>query len=158
LPDIGDLKETSMLDRHLIGKPLGTRTIAVESGRLRFFAKAIGETDPIYFDPAAARAAGHRALPVPPTFLFCLEIDAFDSIGTAALTGLDAARILHGEQEFTYHAMAYAGDTLTFDIRIADVYEKKGGALDFLVKETRVTDEQGKHVADLRGVVVQRNI
>lgn len=146
-----------MLDRNLIGKPLGTRTIAVEKGRLRFFAKVIGETDPIYFEEVAAQAAGHRSVPVPPTFLFCLEIDAFDSIGTAALTGLDAARILHGEQEFVYHAMAYAGDTLTFDIRIADVYEKKGGALDFLVKATRVTNQHGQHVADLRGIVVQRN-
>lgn len=146
-----------MLDRKLIGQPLGTRTIAVEKGRLRFFAKAIGETNPIYLDEATARAAGHRSLPVPPTFLFCLEIDAFDSIGTAALTGLDAARILHGEQEFIYHAMSYAGDVLTFDIKITDVYEKKGGALDFLVKETRVTDQSGRHIADLRGTVVQRN-
>lgn len=146
-----------MLDRNMIGKHLGTRTIAVERGRLRFFAKAIAETNPVYLDDAAAQAAGHRALPVPPTFLFCLEIDAFDSIGTAALTGLDGARILHGEQQFTYHAMAYAGDTLTFDIKVADVYEKKGGALDFLVKDTRVTNQHGTHIADLRGIVVQRN-
>lgn len=146
-----------MLEKTLIGKPLGTRSITVEKGRLRFFAKVIGEVNPIYFDEAEAKAAGHPSVPVPPTFLFCLEIDAFDSIGTAALTGLDAARILHGEQEFIYHAMAHAGDTLTFDIKIADVYDKKGGALDFLVKETRVTNQDGRHIADLRGIVVQRN-
>lgn len=146
-----------MLDKQLIGKPLGTRTIDVEKGRLRLFSKVIGETNPIYLDEKAAQALGHRSVPVPPTFLFCLEIDAFDSIGTAALTGLDAARVLHGEQEFIYHAMAYAGDTLTFDIKISDVYEKKGGALDFLVKETRVTNQDGQHVADLRSIVVQRN-
>jgi len=146
-----------MLDRNMIGKRLGTRTIDVEKGRLRLFAKVIGETDPVYSDESAARAAGHRSLPVPPTFLFCLEIDAFDSIGTARLTGLEASRILHGEQQFVYHAMAYAGDTLTFDVTVADVYEKKGGALDFLVKDTRVTNQDGVHVADLRAIVVQRN-
>jgi acyl dehydratase len=146
-----------LLDKNLIGQSLGTRSIAVEPGRLRFFAKVIGETDPVYLDEAAARAAGHPALPVPPTFLFCLEIDAFDSIGTARLTRLEESRILHGEQRFTYHAMAYAGDTLTFDLTIADVYQKKGGALDFLVKDTRVTNQHGRHIADLRSIVVQRN-
>jgi acyl dehydratase len=146
-----------MLDKGMIGKHLGTRALDVEKGRLRYFAKVIGETNPVYFDEAAARAAGHRSIPVPPTFLFCLEIDAFDSIGTAKLTGLDAARILHGEQQFVYHRMACAGDTLTFEIKVADVYEKKGGALGFLVKETRVTDQDGVHIADMRGIVVQRN-
>lgn len=146
-----------MIDRNLIGQPLGTRTLTVEQGRVRFFAKVIGETNPIYVDEVAAKAAGHRALPVPPTFLFCLESEAFDSAGTAKLTKLDPARILHGEQQFTYHAMAYAGDTLTFDVKVADIYEKKGGALEFLVKETRVTDQDGKHIADLRAIVVQRN-
>ncbi|MET0986561.1 MAG: MaoC family dehydratase N-terminal domain-containing protein [Steroidobacteraceae bacterium] len=146
-----------MIDRNLIGQSLGTRTLAVEEGRLRFFAKVIGETNPIYTDAAAAHQAGHRAVPVPPTFLFCLESDAFDSVGTAKLTKLDPARILHGEQQFEYHAMAYAGDTLTFDVKVADIYEKKGGVLEFLVKETRVTDQGGKHIADLRAIVVQRN-
>lgn len=146
-----------MIDKEMIGKRLGTRTIEVEKGRLRFFARVIGETDPIYADEAAARAQGHRSVPVPPTFLFCLEIDAFDSIGTAQLTGLDASRILHGEQQFVYHRMAYAGDVLTFDVTVADVYQKKGGALDFLVKDTRVTRQDGAHIADLRGIVVQRN-
>jgi acyl dehydratase len=46
--------------------------------------------------------------------------------------------VLHGEQEFRYHRMAYAGDELTARARFTDVYSKKGGALQFLVKETTV--------------------
>ncbi|MNP17480.1 hypothetical protein D3C76_1099140 [compost metagenome] len=53
--------------------------------------------------------------------------------------------------------MAHAGDTLRFDVRIADIYDKKGGALEFVVRETRVTNQHGEHVADLRSVLVQRN-
>ncbi|MNF18911.1 hypothetical protein D3C76_1849070 [compost metagenome] len=49
-----------------------------------------------------------------------------------------------------------AGDTLTFDTRIVDVYEKKGGALQFVVNETRVTNQDGEHIADVRGTLVQR--
>ena len=128
----------------------------VERGRLRFFAKAIGETDPVYTDETAARAAGHPSLPVPPTFLFCLEMERPEPFAWFPLVGLDLARILHGEQMFTYYAMAYAGDTLHFDSRITDIYSKKGGALEFLVKDTRVINQQGVHVADLRSVTIQR--
>ncbi len=53
--------------------------------------------------------------------------------------------------------MAYAGDTLHLQARITDIYEKKGGALDFVVRETRVTNQDGELVADLRSVLVQRN-
>jgi len=146
-----------VLDKSLIGRSLGERSITVEKGRLRFFANVIGESNPVYLDENAAWQAGHPSLPVPPTYLFCLEMEAFGSVGTAALTGMDAGRILHGEQQFEYHSPAYAGDDLTFSVSIEDVHEKKGGALDFLVKKTRVTRQDGLHIADLRSVVVQRN-
>ena len=52
------------------------REVVVETGFLKFFARATGEANPIYFDEAAARAAGHPALPAPPTYLFSLAIGA----------------------------------------------------------------------------------
>lgn len=146
-----------MADKSLIGRSIGVTTADVEKGRLRFFAKAIGETDPVYTDEAAAKAAGYRALPVPPTFLMCLESEGRNPQAIVEeVMGFDLGRILHAEQEFTYHAMAFAGDTLTFDTRIVDVYEKKGGALTFVVQETRVTNQAGVHIADLRSSLVQR--
>ena len=71
--------------------------------------------------------------------------------------GIRPDRILHGEQSFDYHRMAYAGDTLHFKTTIADIYDKKGGALEFVVRETRVANQDGEHVADLRSVLVYRN-
>jgi acyl dehydratase len=53
--------------------------------------------------------------------------------------------------------MAFAGDTLTFEQRIADIYAKKGGLLEFIVRETRVTNQHGTHVADLHGITVVRH-
>ena len=146
-----------MLDRQYIGHTMPKFSATVEKGRLRFFAKAIGETDPVYTDEAAAQAAGHPGLPVPPTFLFCLEMESPDPAAIRNLLGLDYRRLLHGEQGFTYHRMAYAGDVLTFEQRIEDIYDKKGGALEFVVRQTRVSNQRGEHVADLRSVTVQRN-
>jgi acyl dehydratase len=145
-----------MIDKRFIGKVIPPFSAVAELGQLRFFAKATGETNPIYFDESAARDAGHATLPLPPTFLFSLELQQPDT-GWRDELGIQLARILHGEQSFTYHRLAYAGDTLRFETRIADIYDKKGGALEFVVRETRVTNQRAEHVADLRSVLVQRN-
>lgn len=111
----------------------------VERGRLRFFAQTIGLTDPIYTDVEAARQAGHRDLPVPPTFLGnSLELEMANPLGWLAELGGDLTKTTHAEQSFTYHALAYAGDSLVLERRIVDVYTKKGGALEFVVKQTDV--------------------
>ena len=146
-----------MIDKRFIGHVMPTFSAVVEAGRLRFFAKATGQTDPLYSDEAAARAAGHPGLPVPPTFLFCLEMERPDPAAIRNLLGMDYRSLLHGEQGFTYHAMAYAGDTLTFEQRIEDIYDKKGGALEFVVRTTRVTNQHQQLVAELRCVTVIRN-
>ncbi|MEM5430336.1 MaoC family dehydratase N-terminal domain-containing protein [Cupriavidus oxalaticus] len=145
-----------MADQSLIGSKLSHGTIDVEKGRLRFFAKAIGETDPIYTDESAARDDGHPALPVPPTFLFCLNSEVGELSKTLEVLQMDLGRVLHAEQVFDYHRMAYAGDVLHFETRVSDVYDKKGGALHFVVQETRVTNQKGEHVADLRSTLVER--
>ena len=145
-----------MIDKKHIGMKLPVYKATAEAGQLRFFAKAIGETNPIYLDESAARDAGHPGLPLPPTFLFSLEFQIPSNAWRDAL-GIITSRILHGEESFHYHRMAYAGDTLQFETHIADIYSKKGGALSFVVKETRVSNQRGEHVADLRSVIVHKN-
>ena len=146
-----------MIDKRHIGTVLPTFTTTVSAQRLRFFAKATGQDDPVYIDEAAAKAAGHPALPLPPTFLLCLESESPHATATRELLGLDYRRLLHGEQGFVYHAVAHAGDTLSFEPRIADIYDKKNGALEFVVRETRVSNQHGELVAELRAVTVMRH-
>lgn len=146
-----------MIDRKHIGYASPRCTIEVEKGRLRLFAKAIGETDPIYTDEQAARAAGYRALPVPPTFLFCLEMERPDAYAWFDHLGLPLTKALHAEQHFSYHRMAFAGDLLSFDSRIADIYDKKGGLLEFVVQDNVITNQYDERIAEFRRVVVIRN-
>lgn len=146
-----------MLDKNYIGHELTRFSVDVEKGRLRFFAKATGQKDPVYIDEAAAKDAGYPSLPVPPTFFFCLDMEGPKPTEARDLLGIDVAKLLHGEQGFTYHAMAFAGDRLSFAGRIVDIYDKKGGALEFLVVETDVTNQRGELVAKLRRSTVVRN-
>ena len=145
-----------MIDKKHIGTKLTPFSVAVEKAQLRAFAKATGQTDPVYLEETAARAAGHRSLPVPPTYLFCLEMTSPNPQEIYELLGIDYGRVLHGEQHFVYHHPVFAGDTLSFVPVIADIYDRKDGALEFVVWETCVETEQGTHVADLRSVMVVR--
>ena len=127
--------------------------VTVERGRLALFARVTGQTDPVYTEVAAARAAGHRDLPVPPTFLFGLELERPDPFGYLADLGIDLRQVLHGRQAFAYHAMAYAGDTLTLRSHIADVISRN--TLQILVRQTGVTRD-GELIADMGSTIVVR--
>jgi len=128
----------------------------VECDRLRFFAQVTGEENPLFRDEAVAQARGYPSLPLPPTFLFCLEMAGPRPMEVYERLGVNYAHVLHGEQHFVYHRLAFAGETLHFKPRIADLYEKKGGALGFIVWETRVEAGDRTPVADLRSVVIAR--
>jgi hypothetical protein len=141
----------------MIGTALPATELAIDSGRLRFFAKAIGETDPVFSDPAAAKVAGYPALPVPPTFLFSIELERPDPFDWVSALGIDLRHVLHGEQRFVYHSQAFAGDVVTAMPKIVDIYTKRGGALEFVVKDSAVVRADGSAVADLKSVLVVRN-
>jgi hypothetical protein len=147
-----------VIDRSFIGLQLAPIVAHVEKGRLRAFVRAIGETDPVYFDTTAARQAGFRDIPVPPTYPFCLEmLDADDPFELFKRMGIPLAKVLHGEQSFTYHATICAGDRLTMSARVVDIYDKKKGALEFIVQDAEGRDENGQLMVELRRVVVIRN-
>ncbi|SEC77477.1 Acyl dehydratase [Rhizobiales bacterium GAS188] len=147
-----------MVDQSAVGHSFTPVTAHVEPGRLRYFFDTIGERNPLYRDAKAAEAAGYAGVPIPPTYLFCLEMmDAERPFEFLEALNIDLARVLHGEQRFTYHAPVTVGDTLTFESRVTDVADKKGGALTLVIVETKVTNEAGLHVADTARTIVVRN-
>jgi acyl dehydratase len=139
-----------------VGSTTAPVTVTVERGRLRLFAKAIGQTDPVYVDVDVARAAGHPDLPVPPTYLFGLELERPDPFRWVRDLGVDMDTVLHGTQAFSYHAMTYAGDELTVQSTITGVHSKKGGALELVDRRSEVT-RSGELVAVLEQTIVVRN-
>lgn len=147
-----------MIGRADIGREFAPVVTEVDGARLRDFVGAIGERDAPFADSPAARAAGSHDAAIPPTYLFCLEMmGSARPLGTLEALGIDIARILHVEQRFEYFAPVCAGDTLTFRSRVADVFQKKGGALTFVVQATDVADEHGISVATMRRTIVVRN-
>lgn len=146
-----------MIDKKFIGHQLPPSVLMVDRTRLQFFAKAIGETDPVYTDLTAARAAGYPDLPAPPTFLFAAELDSGANMQLLADLDIPLSKLLHGEQSFRYRQAVCAGDTVTVHSSISDIYDKKGGKLEFVVKNSRATNQRGELVAELGTVLVVRH-
>jgi acyl dehydratase len=146
-----------MIDKKWIGHELPPSTLTIDRTRLRFFAKAIGETQPMYTEVEAACAAGYTDLPAPPTFIIAAELDSGATDRLLADLGIPLSKLLHGEQGYTYHAPVVAGDTVTLRSKVTDIYDKKGGALEFVVKVSRATNQHDDLVAEMRSVLVCRN-
>lgn len=147
-----------MIDEKFIGYELPARKVVVERGQLKLFCKAIGESNSIYLEETAAREAGFAGLPVPPTFPMSLSLLAEPASSEVyEAMGVDKTKLLHGEQEFRYLSPIYVGDELSLRCKISDIYQKNDGALEFIVYDTVLLNQQDKPVVEMQSVTVVRN-
>lgn len=121
----------------LIGREFPPFEMPVERGKIREFAKALLDDNPIYTDPLYAKSSEFSRNLAPPTFA---ATKAFwrRAESLSELAGLDPRFRLHGEEEYEYYQPVSAGDVLTAYTKITDAYErtgKRGGKMTFIVLE-----------------------
>jgi acyl dehydratase len=144
------------MDPSAAGKTFPPYEFRVERGKIKEFADAIGDPNPVYRDPAAAAKAGFPGIPAPPTLLRTFLYETPDS--KDALQVKDWSYIVHGEQEFEYLAPVVAGDVLTAQDRIASITEKeskRAGKLQIAVIETVFHNQRGEKVQIARRTLVE---
>ena len=95
-----------------------TEPYLVGREKVREFATAIGEGNPLHHDLGAARDAGHPDLVAPVTFPFVITMRAMATAMFDPELQMDYARVVHGEQAFEYHRPLYAGDLVVVDAAI----------------------------------------
>jgi acyl dehydratase len=141
----------------VIGKEYPPYTVTVERGRIKDFARAIGDANPFYLDDRVGAASPWGNVIAPPTFLTTFR-DENDTGTMLRDLGVDIARVLHGEQEFEIHRPITPGETFLCRSRILDVYEKTGksGPMAFVVREMTATDSTNEIVATARHITVVR--
>ena len=112
------------LDAGLVGRSYPPSAV-YEVGRAKIaeFAAALGDPDPVYRDPAAARAAGHPDVIAPPTFAIVVTPRGGDVVLADPDVALDYSRVVHGEQRFIHHRPIRAGDRL-----VATTHDRRGRA------------------------------
>ena len=144
-----------MADRSQIGKTGKPFKIPIEWSKVREFARAIKDPNPVYFDPEAARKEC-GGIPIPPTFL---QTSAFwQDADSSPRMDFDLRRILHGEQEFEFLGPIFVGDVLTGVAKVADIIEKeggRGGKMTMMFMETEYTNQRGEKVALARSTLIE---
>jgi hypothetical protein len=150
--------------RAAVGKPSAPWTYEVTTTSVRAFARGVGYTDPVYFDVAAARAAGYRSLPAPPTYLgtpVFLPGRSHD-VFSGPVEGQPSLHhglrnVLDGGTETETHEQICAGDTLTAVTKIADLKVRESprlGKMLIVTSETSFTNHDGKLAAVQRSQVI----
>jgi acyl dehydratase len=130
------------LNTEAIGKQWPAASFEVEGDRIRQYAAAVGEENPVYHDSGAAKAAGFRDQVAPP--MFCVVYSA-PALGPAILdpdVGINVAAMVHGGQEFEWEEPVCAGDVITTVASCKEIYEKDGRG--FYVFESVSTNQEGK--------------
>jgi acyl dehydratase len=130
---------------------------AFEVGRqkIREFAEAIGDPNPLYRDPAAAEAAGYPDVIAPPTFATIMfGRYSMESIVGDPNLGVDYGRLVHGDMTFDYERPVTAGDRLVVTTHIADIMRRAGN--DFLTLRAEIDSADGSRVVTAHAQLVIR--
>ncbi|AVZ74726.1 hypothetical protein SLUN_23705 [Streptomyces lunaelactis] len=133
------------LDQSFVGRSYPpTSPYEVGREKIREFAEAVGDANPVYTDPEAAKALGHADVIAPPTFAFTITFRAAEQVIQDPQLGLDYDRVVHGDQRFAYVRPVRAGDRLTVTSTIETIKSLAGN--DIVDIRGEVRDESGEHV------------
>jgi acyl dehydratase len=127
-----------------IGKTYPPTVYAVGREKVREYALAVGETNPLHLDPRAARDAGYRDVVAPPMFAVVYSAPAVGPALFDPEVGLDFARMVHGGQEFRWGPLVVAGDEITTRVSVQSIDERQG--MGFFVFESVSTNQDGDTV------------
>ena len=146
------------INKSLIGKEYPPSPVTVERGKIKEFARAIGDANPLYLDDRVGAASEWGDVIAPPTFAITFRDETADSAAFLRELGTDISRLLHGEQEFEIFRPLQPGQTYLCRAKVVDIYEKTGrsGSMAFVVRETTIADHSNEIVATMRGVTVVR--
>ena len=131
-----------------------TESYLVGREKVREFASAVLSTNPLNYDPDAAREAGYEDVVAPPTFAVVVQERTRAQLLAAPDAGIDFSRVVHGDQRFSYTRPIVAGDELTARLTVSSV--KTLGPHSMVTAESAITDASGAHVVTAISTLVVR--
>ena len=126
------------------GKTYTPATYEVGLEKIREFANAVGETEAVYHEREAAKAAGFRDVVAPPMFAVVYSAPAMGPAILDPELGINLMMMLHGSQEFLWGEPVCAGDSITTTATVKDLYDKDGKG--FYVFESVSENQDGQEV------------
>ena len=126
------------------GKTFPAHEYEVGREKIKEFAFAVGEDNPVYFDRETAQAAGFRDVPAPPMFAVVYSAGAMGPAIFDPAVGMNFMAMVHGGQEFVWGEPVCSGDTISTTAQVKDISEKDGKG--FYVFESVSTNQDGREV------------
>jgi acyl dehydratase len=128
------------VNKDAVGKQWQPVAYEVGLEKIREYARAVGETNPVHLEREAALAAGFRDVVAPPMFCVVYSVPAMGPAVLDPEVGINLAAMVHGSQEFVWGEPVCAGDVITTQPRLADLYEKDGRGFYVFVSESTNQD------------------
>lgn len=128
----------------LVGKKYPAHEYEVGREKIREYAYAVGDENPVYLDEGAARAAGFDRIVAPPMFAVVYCAGAVGPVMLDPELGINLMLLVHGEQEFQWGKIVQAGDLITTTAWLDQAYEKAG--MDFVVIKSESKNQHDEHV------------
>jgi acyl dehydratase len=141
------------LNRDFIGREFPpSEPYEVSRVKIKEFADAIGDPNPLYRDQEAAKAAGYPDVIAPPTFPIVISLTG-GALNEPEL-GLDFTMVVHGEQRFEYTRPVRAGDVLVTESSVSNI--RSIGRNERLDIQTVIKTVEGEHVCTSHNVLIER--
>lgn len=142
------------VNQDVVGKEYPPTTYEIGAEKIREYARAIGEKNPVHHDRAAAQEAGFRDLVAPPMFVVVYAAEASGKPMFDPEIGMNFAKLVHGAQAFEWAEPVCAGDTITTAIKLSSATEK--GGMEFYEIEHESTNQDGATVSTGTWTVIIR--
>lgn len=142
-------------DRSVIGVEVEVGTHEVDRDRIVAYARAVGETNPLYLDEDVAKKGPYGTIIAPPLFYNMLSLGGgLDPKVNFGNSGFD------GGQHVEFFEPIRAGDTISAKTQVADVYAKTGrtGTMVFTVRRTTFTNQDGEKTIVMDRINVRREV
>jgi len=127
-----------------VGKTYEPTLYAAGREKIKEYARAVGETNPVHLDEQAARAAGYADVVAPPMFAVVYSSPSLGPPIFDPEIGINFAMMVHGGQEFEWGPLVVAGDEITTTVSVKDISERAG--LGYYAFESISTNQRGEQV------------
>jgi acyl dehydratase len=127
-----------------VGKHYEPTLYAVGREKVIEYALAVGESNPLHLDVNAARAAGYADVVAPPMFAVVFSGRAMAPALFDPEVGMNFALMVHGGQEFAWGELVVAGDEITTEVLVKEIYEREGRG--FYIYESVSRNQRGQEV------------
>ncbi|MBI2985250.1 MAG: MaoC family dehydratase N-terminal domain-containing protein [Deltaproteobacteria bacterium] len=145
------------MSKELIGWERPPFTITIDKVKVQEYVHALQDDNPVFRDEQAAKAEGYEGTLVPLGLI--QTITAYDTAGLLSKLNIAFEQVLAGDLEWEFYRLIQAGEPITGQTRVVDVYEKQGrqGKMTFFIMETVYTNQRGEKVMRDKVTLIRRD-